>query len=268
MHEEIDALFSLRGKLAIVTGGSANLGRDAADILAAAGADLAITSRDFEKARAACSELEALHGIEARPLALNHADPASVDKAVAEIEAWRGAADILVNNAGGGSGASVAELFERDPEDMREMLASNLFGTLLCCRGFGRAMAARGKGKIVNFASIAGLVGRDRRVYAGTDMKGQPVDYAAAKGGVIALTLDLAGYLGPRGVNVNALSPGGFERGQHKRFVAGYADRTPLGRMGRDGVDLKGPILFLCSPASDYVHGHNLVVDGGFSVWK
>jgi NAD(P)-dependent dehydrogenase (short-subunit alcohol dehydrogenase family) len=77
----------------------------------------------------------------------------------------------------------------------------------------------------------------------------------------------LAGLLSPQGVYVNAISPGGFERGQPEAFIQAYSDRTPLGRMGRDGIDLKGAALFLASSASDYVTGHNLVVDGGFTIW-
>ena len=97
----------------------------------------------------------------------------------------------------------------------------------------------------------------------------QPVDYAAAKAGVIGLTLDLAASLSPKGVRVNAISPGGFDKGDlPPKFVADYATNTMLGRMGQFGVDLKGAALFLASAASNYVTGHNLVVDGGFSVWK
>ena len=93
------------------------------------------------------------------------------------------------------------------------------------------------------------------------------MDYAASKAGVIGLTRDLAGFLSPLGVMVNAISPGGFARGQPETFIADYSGRTPLSRMGRDGIHLKGAILFLASPASDYVTGINLVVDGGFSIW-
>ena len=106
-------------------------------------------------------------------------------------------------------------------------------------------------------------------MYAKNQMKGQPIDYAAAKAGVIGLTRDLAGLLSPHGVHVNAISPGGFARDTLPAgFIKDYSDRTPLGRMGRDGVDLKGAALFLASPASDYITGHNLVVDGGFSIWR
>jgi NAD(P)-dependent dehydrogenase (short-subunit alcohol dehydrogenase family) len=129
-------------------------------------------------------------------------------------------------------------------------------------------MAENRSGKIVNIASIAGLCGRDRRMYVDGKLKGQPVDYAAAKAGVIGMTMDLAGYLSPNGVYVNAISPGGFERGQPPEFIELYSRATPLGRMGRDGIDLKGAVLFLSSSASDYVTGQNLTVDGGFTMWK
>ena len=106
-------------------------------------------------------------------------------------------------------------------------------------------------------------------MYDQNDMGQQPVDYAAAKAGVIGFTRDLAAWLSPKGVRVNSISPGGFEReGMERKFVEDYSDETPLGRMGRDEVDLKGAIVYLASNAADYVTGHNLVVDGGFSLWK
>ncbi|MBA7583662.1 2-dehydro-3-deoxy-D-gluconate 5-dehydrogenase [subsurface metagenome] len=130
-------------------------------------------------------------------------------------------------------------------------------------------MAEQGSGKIINIASIAGLIGRDRRMYHRNQKEEQPIDYAAAKGGVIGMTRDLAGLLSPQGIHVNAISPGGFDKGElPESFVKDYNSETMLDRMGRLGVDLKGAVLFLASPASDYVTGHNLVVDGGFSVWK
>nr|WP_321462997.1 SDR family oxidoreductase [uncultured Cohaesibacter sp.] len=268
MTSRIEELFSLAGKSAIVTGGAANIGFAAADILAAAGASLAITSRSMAKAQEACDRLANQHGSPCLALELDHTRQSSIDAALEAFLDWRPACDILINNAGGGSGASVAKLFEREPDDIRAMIESNLVGPLLCCRSFGKSMADQGHGKIINFGSIAAIVGRDRRIYEPAGMLGQPIDYAAAKGGIVAMTRDLAGYLGPMGINVNAISPGGIERNHHPAFVSGYSDLTPLGRMGHEPTDLEGAILFLASSASDYVHGHNLVVDGGFSVWK
>jgi NAD(P)-dependent dehydrogenase (short-subunit alcohol dehydrogenase family) len=177
---------------------------------------------------------------------------------------------VLVNNAGGGSGASEAHLFRRSPEAVEEMIRTNLTGVLFCCREAGKIMAEQGHGKIISIASIAGLVGRDRRMYDRSAMNGQPVDYAAAKAGVVGMTRDLAAVLAPHGVCVNSISPGGFEKPGElpDSFVKDYADETMLGRWGRMGFDIKGAALFLASAASDYVTGHNLVVDGGFSVFK
>lgn len=97
----------------------------------------------------------------------------------------------------------------------------------------------------------------------------QPVDYAAAKGGVISMTKDLAAFMAPYGVYVNCISPGGFDKGDlPEEFVKSYSNATAIGRMGKMGVDIKGAALYLASSASDYVTGHNLLVDGGFSIWK
>lgn len=268
MHSEITRMFDLSGKTALVTGGAATLGFDAACVLAAAGCAVAITSRDRERAARSAAEIGRRYGGETLALALDHTDPAQIAEAAAQFHAWRPALDILVNNAGGGSGDRPGLLFERTPEDIAGMIETNLTGVIYCCREFGRGMAERGSGKIINIASVAGLVGRDRRIYARSGMHGQPVEYAAAKAGIAGLTRDLAGLLSPKGVCVNAISPGGFARRQPEQFIHDYSNLTPLGRMGRDGIDLNGAILFLASPASDYVTGHNLVVDGGFSIWR
>ena len=106
-------------------------------------------------------------------------------------------------------------------------------------------------------------------MYIKSNKNEQPIDYAAAKGGVISATRDLAGWLSPMGICVNSISPGGFDKGDlPEEFVRRYSDETPLGRMGIMGEDIKGAALLLASPAGDYITGHNLVVDGGFSIWK
>lgn len=264
----IQEMFDLRGKVAVVTGGARNLGFDMASVLAEAGADLAVTSRQLSEAERAAEQLRAQFHREVFPAALDVKDASAVRALAEKVSQWKGHVDILINNAGGSPGTG-PDLFERSPAEIAELVSVNLLGTLYCCREIGAVMAKQGRGKIINIASIAGLVGRDRRMYERNQMRGQPVDYAAAKAGLIGLTRDLAALLGPKGVYVNCISPGGFARANvTPPFVKDYSDRTPLGRMGRDGIDLKGAALFLASSASDYVSGHNLVVDGGFSVWQ
>ena len=265
----IKELHDLKGKVAMITGGARHLGLDAADVLAEAGCDLVITSRKLENARTAAGKLHSRHGCDVLPLSLDVCEYDMVAEVVKMAGKWKGHLDILVNNAGGGVGAGPAHFFKRSPEDMLKLIMTNLVGSLYCCREAGQIMASQGSGKIINIASIAGMIGRDRRMYERNDMKGQPGDYAAAKAGVIGMTMDLAGFLSPLGIHVNAISPGGFgPRELPPEFDRDFSDRTPLGRMGSDEKDLKGAILFLASAASDYVTGHNLVVDGGFSIWR
>ena len=188
--------------------------------------------------------------------------------AAAVVERF-GRIDILVNNAGGGSGKSEGNLLARDPGHIKAMIDINLTGMIYCCKAVGKHMLRQKSGKIINLGSIAGMCGRDRSMYRRTDKMEQPVDYSAAKGGVISVTRDLAGLMSPDGICVNSISPGGFDRGDlPQSFVDAYSNETPLGRMGKMGEDIKGPALLLASAAGDYITGHNLVVDGGFSIWK
>lgn len=260
--------FRLDGRVAMVVGGARTLGFDMADALAEAGADLIITSRSLESASEAAEKLKEAHGRDVLPLALDHTDENIVVEVFDKARGWKGRLDVVVNNAGGTIGSN-RHLFERDPDHVRQVINVNVNGVLFCCQAAAKIMAKQGHGKIINVGSIAGMVGRDRRIYDRNNMDGQPIDYAAAKAGVIGMTRDLAGLLGPMNIHVNCISPGGFARQQPGNFERDYSDQTPLGRMGRDGSnDLKGPVVFLASDASDYVTGLNLVVDGGFWFWK
>jgi NAD(P)-dependent dehydrogenase (short-subunit alcohol dehydrogenase family) len=237
--------------------------------LAEAGSDIVVTSRALSPAEDTAATIKKQFGVDTLALEMDQRRYAQVKAMAEKAQAWKGHIDILINNAGGGSGKSEGHLLKRSPEDEIDLITTNLIGVLFCCKEVARVMLKQGHGKIINIASIAGLIGRDRRLYERSGMKGQPIDYAAAKGGVIALTRDLAGLLSPHGVHVNCISPGGFDKGDlPDLFTREYADRAMLGRWGRMGVDIKGAALFLASPASDYVTGQNLVVDGGFSLWK
>ncbi len=260
----------LDGQVALVTGGARHLGFRMALTLAEAGARVVVTSRDAESSRLAAADIAARTGTECLGCALDVRDSQSLRACRDGVFERLGSPTILVNNAGGTVGGSPRHLFDRDPADIMEMLNVNLLGTILCTKEFAPAMAERGYGKIINIASVAALVGRDRKVYHDSGLPAQPVEYAAAKAGVLGFTTDCAALLARDGVRINAISPGGFEReGMPAEFRSLYSERTALGRMGDEsGRDLSGALLFLCCAESDYVTGHNLVVDGGFSFWK
>jgi len=261
--------FQLNHRVALVTGASRDLGFDACCTLAEAGAAVAITSRSRHKAEAAAKELFARFGVEAIGLELDHTQWTDVLRVKQQMLDWKGRVDILINNAGGGSGLGETNLFKRDPRAISALVESNLLGPLLMCKAIGEVMVAQKSGKIINIASIAGLVGRNREMYHRNQKNEQAVDYAAAKGGVIAMTRDLAALLAPFGICVNSVSPGGFDKGElPAAFVKDYAAATMLGRMGKLNHDLNGVILFLASPASDYVTAQNIIVDGGFTFSK
>lgn len=267
----ISRLFDLTGRVAMVTGGAQNLGLDMAEALAEAGADLAITSRDCDKCAAIARDLAERTGRRVLALALDIQDADQVEEVVSRVVDEYGRLDVLVNNAGGarlteGTGITVDE---RSPEDFEYVIRLNIVGTFHCCRAAVRVMKQQGSGSIINVGSISGMVGRDRWVYEGSEsMVPNMSDYTAAKGGIIAYTRDLAAEVGKHGIRVNCISPGGFERGQPEEFIRRYNSHVMLGRMGRDGTDLKGAVVYLASDASGYVTALNLAVDGGFTSWS
>ncbi len=264
LHE----LSSLKDRIAVVTGGAQNFGLEIATGLGEAGADLAITSRDLTKAARIAADLEKRLGVRVFPVAMDLMNEESVKQAFITIHAHYGRIDVLVNNAGGHVPGSSGDVLDENLAAWSGYVQANLTGTFLCTREAARFMAERQGGSIINIASITSLIGRDRSIYAGCAGMKNSVGYTAAKAGVLGLTFDAAADLARFGIRVNAISPGGFERGQPEDFVGRYSARTMLGRMGRDGWDLKGPVAFLASDAARYVTGQNLLVDGGFTRLK
>src|SRR5580698_9113890 len=161
----VQDLFNLTGKVAIVVGGAHHLGYDMAEAMAEAGASVVITSRTLKSAQESAAKLAGETGQATLGLELDHRVHAKVKTAMEAAAAWKGVLDILINNAGGGVGATTAILFERDPKDVEDMVANNLTGTLHCCQEGAKIMAKKRQGKIINIASTAGIIGRDRRMY-------------------------------------------------------------------------------------------------------
>jgi NAD(P)-dependent dehydrogenase (short-subunit alcohol dehydrogenase family) len=250
----VQQLFDLNGKVAVVTGGSIGLGRQMAEGLAEAGADLVLCARKKERCEKAAKELEAL-GADTLALGCDVEKPPEVQAVVdATIERF-GRLDILINNAGTSWGAPVEEM---TLEQWNKVIETNLTGTFLFSQAAGKVMAAQKSGKIINITSVAGIHGAPPAF--------QAIGYHASKGGVIAFTKDLACKWGQHNIQVNAIAPGWFPTNMSavviERNRETFLKRLPLGRFGGEN-DLKGAAVFLASAASDFVTGHVLVVDGG-----
>ncbi len=261
----VSELFDLSGRVAMITGGAMGIGHEIAQGFLEAGAKVVITSRDLDRAQAMAKEF---HSKKVFAVALDVRDPKSVSAAFEHVAKKFGRLDVLVNNAGGTPDAKPYALWERKLENWNYTIEVNLTGTFLCTQAAARMMMPAKSGSIINVASIAGMVGRDRRMYEGLAMRPNLTDYAAAKAGVLGFTRDAAAELAPHGIRVNAISPGGIERGQPPEFIRRYKDRTALGRMGRENLDMKGTALLLASDAGAYITGQNITVDGGFVIFK
>jgi len=257
----VKELFDLSGRVAVVTGGAnEKYGSQIAEALAEAGSEVTLTSRDGEKARRKAAEF-ARRGLRAEGAPLELTSERSVRGFVEGVLVRHGRIDILVNSA-----ATVhLEPFEKASlDDWNRVLAVNVTGTMLMSRAVAPSMLERGKGVIVNLASIYGMVAPDQRLYGESGLN-NPLVYGAAKAAIIQMTRFWAAYWAPR-IRVNCITPGGLFTGQDPEFVKKYVSRTPLGRMaGPD--DLKGAAVYLASDASEWVTGHNLVVDGGWTIW-
>ena len=260
--------FSLKGKVAVVTGATGTFGKEFSRIFAENGAHLVLASRSVEKGEALAKELKEKYGTESLVVTWDATDVESIKAMAREALAFKGHIDVLMCNAGGNRTTSAHHFFDRSDDDIRISVETNLLSVLFCCREFGRIMKKQGSGSIINIASIAGVIGRDRRMYqkAGGGFENL-IDYAASKGGIISATRDLAAVLAPYGVRVNAISPGGFDNGCTDIFKKCYGEDTPLGRMGKGGEELGCTALLLASEAGSYITGQNFVVDGGFTAW-
>jgi len=247
--------FRLDGKVALVTGASRGLGAAMAAALAEAGADVVLHASE-QPAETTASEIAARTGRRTTLLTANLAKPDAAADLVSRAIAAFGRLDILVNNAGTIRRRPAAD---HSDEDWDLVLAVNLSSVFRLCRAAGRHMIERGGGgKIVNISSLLAFQG-------GITVPG----YAAAKGGVAQLTKALANEWAPHHINVNAIAPGYMETDNTAALRADatrlrqITERIPAGRWGRP-EDLGGAVVFLSSSASDYVHGHVLVVDGGW----
>ncbi len=255
MASFIDSLFGLSGRLALVTGSSGGIGFAVAKGLAQAGATVLINGRQADKVEAAVASLKAA-GLAAQGVVFDVTNSAAVRTAIDGVEKSVGPIDILINNAGIQRRGPLEDYPE---ETWRELMSANVDSVFFVGQAVARHMIGRGRGAIVNVASVQSELARVNIA-----------PYTASKGAVKMLTKGMATDWGKHGLRVNALAPGYFKTELNKalvedeKFTAWLAARTPMGRWG-DVEELVGAALFLCSSASSFVNGHVLYVDGGIT---
>jgi NAD(P)-dependent dehydrogenase (short-subunit alcohol dehydrogenase family) len=258
----------LKDKTAVVTGINGLLGSVWAETLLEEGA---IVHGIDLKHEPLCPSAEKLKNTYKERFKVHKADVCNKESLEQVLSQINGV-DILVNNAGidqpprPGKGYKVEEF---PFEDFKRVVEVNLGGAFLCSQVFGKGMAARGNGVIINIGSLYASVSPDERFYDHMPMDPpflKPPAYAASKAGLVNVTRYFAAHWGKYGVRVNTLSPGGVLGNQDPEFKSKFNSRVPLARMA-EYKDLKGPLLFLASDASAYVTGQNLQVDGGFTIW-
>lgn len=251
--------FSLKGKVAIVTGGNGGIGLGMAEGLAAQGASIVIAARNQEKSKAATEKLKTAYGVRVETIAFDAADPKSAEAMIASVKAMFGRLDILINN----SGINIRKQPETyTPAEWREVLSVNLDGAFYASQAAHGLMKASGGGKIINIGSMLSIFGQS---FAAA--------YSASKGGIVQLTKSLAVAWAKDNIQVNAVLPGWIDtdltrrarvdvQGLHDRVLA----RSPAARWGTP-EDFRGIAAFLASPASDFVTGAAIAVDGGYSIF-
>ena len=270
------AAFDLSGRVILITGGSGLLGVEHAKAIADAGGTPVIADLRSDAAKDCAASIAREYGVPASAVELDVTSSTSSQSALQAVLSQHGRLDGLVNNAahnpkveGKGLAASRFENFSLD--DWSRDLAVGLTGAFLVSQVFGAHMATHGGGVIVNIASDLGVIAPDQRIYrrpglAESEQPVKPVTYSVVKGGLVMFTKYLATYWAEQNVRVNALVPGGVYAGQPDDFVERLTNLIPMGRMAKRD-EYRAALVFLCSDASSYMTGSNLIVDGGRTCW-
>ena len=270
--------FELNGKTAVVTGGAGLLGTQHVCALMEIGANVILADLDLDKAQTQSKSLNGL-GLPGRckALQMDVTDETQIRRTMNEAANFFGQVDILVNNAAIDPKVKSTELVNASRlenfsiEDWNFQIGVGLSGAFLCCKVFGTEMAKHGAGVILNISSDLSVIAPDQRLYYDS-AKGKhlqpvkPITYSVIKTGLIGMTRYLSTYWHEYGVRVNALSPGGVKHDQDSDFIKRVESRIPLRRLANKD-EYRSAVQFLCSDASSYMTGQNLIIDGGRSAW-
>ena len=273
-------LFDLRGKAGLIVGGVGRMGLQFAETLSTAGADLVLADLEIERGRELESRLRSKENGRLHLLKMDAADTSQVDRCFFDVESqlktWNRKLDFMIYNVMAKPDGYYRSFEKYDLKTWDATVAGNLTGAFLCAQKASALMKPQRSGSMVFTASIYGVVAPDQKIYkdlpastnpyGGADPLCTPGSYPASKGGLIAFAKYLSTLLGADGIRVNVLTPGGVQDGQDPRFIQAYASRVPLGRMA-NWEDFNGAVQFLVSPASRYMTGANLIVDGGWTAW-
>jgi len=255
------SLFSLEGVTVLVSAGCSGIGRDVAELLAECGARVVATTRSAERAEAA-ERNWADRGGRLTTTVLDFTEE-SCGNAITFVASKLGSLQVLVNAAGGRFPAQTPEA--TSDQDLRQQYEANVGQIFRLSQIAVERHEQTRIRSIINLASIYGALAVDHRIYDQPSRQ-TPLAYAVAKAGLIQLTRYLAAYWAPLGIRVNCVSPGGVRRAQDDAFVKRYGARVPLGRMA-EPHEVAGVVAFLAMPASGYLTGQNLLVDGGLHIW-
>lgn len=266
---DTQSLFRLDGKVVVITGAAGLLGEQHAEGLSDFGATIVFSDLREEIIQQRADALNAKKGTPTLAVVCDVTSHSSWENLLAVVLKKFNKVDVLINNAGftnqSKSTHFSAPFAEFPLEDWNQIMNVNLTGTFLGCQVVGNYMVDQKRGSVINMASLYGVVSPNHKMYPGTGIS-QPVAYSVSKAGVLGLTRYLAGLWGETGVRVNSLTPGGVFNNHPDLFVERFSQLDPMGRMARK-EEMRGAIVYLASDASSHVNGHNLIVDGGWTIW-
>tara|TARA_Y100000996_G_scaffold410861_1_gene393967 strand:+ start:2433 stop:3230 length:798 start_codon:yes stop_codon:yes gene_type:complete len=263
----VKKLFDLSNKTVLLTGAAGFLGSSYADGLSQSGANVVLCDINFKGCKEIENKIRKKYDTDPISIKLDITNTKSIKNLIKNVTKKYSTIDVLINNAAyqGNSKIRTLQFEELDINSWNKAIDVNLTGIFRLCQQVGKIMLKQKSGNVINISSIYGIVGADQRIYGSSGLN-SAVFYATTKSAILNLTRYLASYWNRTGIRVNTLSPGGVQNKQDKNFIKKYSEKTMIGRMAKND-EYVGALVFLCSDASSYMTGSNLIIDGGWTAW-